>query len=106
MTLKQEVLDKLAKENGQDNWNCLKQSLILTKDHFTITYVKCAVELALAAKQAEVLKIVREVEEGFEGTAVEFCEKHGDASYTGFKECLKEILRRLLAKTEKVEEKE
>ncbi len=62
MTLAEQVLDKLAKENGQDNWDCLKQSLVLTKDHFTITYVKCAVELALSAKQAEVLKEIERLQ--------------------------------------------
>ncbi|KKM77287.1 hypothetical protein LCGC14_1371640 [marine sediment metagenome] len=59
---------------------------------------KRTVVLALRLSQAEVLKEVDEVEEGFEGTAVEFCEKHGDASYTGFKECLKEIRKRLKVK--------
>ena len=96
VVLRQQILDKLAKEMCRnykvDSWQQLKEHWKIQKaQHIPRIYfvedIERAVSLALSAKQAEVLKIVREVEEGFEGTAVEFCEKHGDGSYTGFKEC-------------------
>ncbi len=64
-------------------------------------FVKQVARLTLQMSQtsaAEVLEEIDKLEEGFEGTAVEFCEKYGNASYTGFKECLKEIRKRLKVK--------
>lgn len=83
MGLKQRILDKLHKEfdKGADkgtlkNWE---------------EWIERAVDLTFE----EIKKEIDEIEEGFEGTAVEFCEKHGNASYTGFVECLKEIKSRI-----------
>ena len=61
---------------------------------FLWAYIRC---YGLNWKK-EIEKIFDEVEEGFEGTAVEFCEKHGDASYTGFKEGLKILKERFKEK--------
>lgn len=63
-----------------------------------------AVSQALLAAAKEVEKTLNEIEEGFEGTAVEFCEKLGDDAYTGFKECLEELRKRLVVGLSKEKE--
>lgn len=77
MKIKERVLEKLAQE-----YKCGASQMPVTRR---------AIDIVLE----EVKKEIWETEEGLEGTAVEFCEKHGEGSYTGFKECLKEVKRRI-----------
>lgn len=93
--LQEIVLDKLAKPLGLRDWKNVKKRASYDPYHFDHKDIERAVALALAEQRKEFEKILGDIEEGFEGTAVEFCEKHGNASYTGFKECLKEIKKRL-----------
>ena len=62
MDLKQKVLNKLAEEVGQDNWDCLKKSLTVTGDFFAVKYSERAVELAIKETQKEIDKMIVELE--------------------------------------------
>ena len=56
MTLKQQVLDKLAKGYGRENWEHFKEQLVVCNAKLIFEDVEGAVVLALETKQAEVLK--------------------------------------------------
>jgi hypothetical protein len=113
-----EVLGKWAERNDFTNWfNVVERN---SYDKIEIDY-KTMQDIAILSRQAteerclkeiekreakaiaktavkiwcSVMDTINEIEESFEGTAVEFCEKHGNAAYTGFIECLKELKNRL-----------
>ncbi len=113
MTLAEQVLERFAKSSPHKylNWKEQKDSLIFedeTWGEFVIEEIERAISLALSVKQAEVLKMIEELEcmhvidkalekEDYSGTQEEAFEH-------GWTETLDELKKRLLEKA--VEEKE